>query len=646
MLWKGSRESMACSFRLSCVVAMTALWLLAWLPLEAAQLTLVSGEVVEGQILEQNERTVTVRTVKQTLTFPRSRIKQIDEGAPGSVQLLQAVESLRKGDLELARRMVEAARKEGASEADLEAATVQIRRREAEVELAKYSGLIAQAKESARRGQDSEALRELNELLTTLPQDNAARPEIISIVCAYHLNRAEEFRDRVQTQLAIAELNRVIELDPRMARAYVELADIYTTSSGTWNKAIEYYDRAVVLEGADLEDMEKARIRWQQAEIFRQQSSWGDAVRSYVAAYRLSPAVNARIIDRILDMTKRHADEIRYTQTQQALAEVDEALGIREDTDLLMQRGSLLRRLQLFDESNEAYAKALLRTPALRMANYEMAQNHFSKGEILAGRELLMKEVTLFPNNYDALCQLGDFALQRDDYEQAQNFYSSARDLDPDKPRASLGLGRAYRQRGELQQARMAVTEVLARLPDNREATLEMGKILRDENNLEEAATFFTKVLELIDNTTDPKDRDELKPLKADALIARGEISLLTTGPGTANIDFRKALEVLPDYPQAFYSIGTGYRKKFASSKRIEDLKTAEENLLKARSLAPENPQFAIELGIMYQQQFAQADPGNAKDYLEKAIFNYRKYIELGGANAPQVEGWIQDIGT
>ncbi|MFN7016445.1 MAG: hypothetical protein ACK4P5_04650, partial [Fimbriimonadales bacterium] len=31
-------------------------------------------------------------------------------------------------------------------------------------------------------------------------------------------------------------------------------------------------------------------------------------------------------------------------------------------------------------------------------------------------------------------------------------------------------------------------------------------------------------------------------------------------GPGTANADFRRALEVLPDYGAAYHSIGRAYR--------------------------------------------------------------------------------------
>ncbi len=609
----------------------------------AEKITLTNGDVVEGQIISQSERTVTIKTATQTLALPRARIQSIDQGAPGSAQLLQATEALRKGDLKGARACCEQAASAGAAPAQIDPIRLQIQKREAEMELARYSELIKQARESAAKGQDSEALQQITELLKTLPAESSARKEIISIICDFHLSRVAEHRDKVRNELAIQELNRVIELDPNRPMAYAELGEIYTMSSGTWPDAITSYDTALRLAGTTFDDQKKASISWEVGEILRQQSKWKDAIDRYLIAHQIYPSVNPRLVDQLVEVTRRYAEDAQGRDNSGALATVDKTLAIRETPELLLLRGNLLRRLLRYDESNASFEKVAAKNPRTRNLFYSMAQNHLSKGDLLAARDLLLREVELFQNNYDALCELGDLALNRDDYEQAEDYYGKAVAIDADKPRASLGLGKAYRQRGELPKARSSVQEVLARLPDNREANLEMGKIYRDENNLDEASRFFTQVLDLIEKA-DVKDQDDLKALKADALIARGELALLTTGPGTASIDFRKALDVLPDYSQAFYSIGMAYRKKFASSKRIEDLKTAEENLLKARELAKQNPQFALEIGILYQQQLAQADSANEKDYLAKAVTNYRDYIQLGGANAPQVETWIKEI--
>lgn len=611
--------------------------------LPAEKITLTSGDIVEGQIIEQNDRTVTVKTINQTLALPRSRVKSIEAGVPGSNFILQANDALKRNDYRAARDFINQAKEAGARPQDTDPITQLLDKRQAEIELAKYADLLKAARSAAARGEESEAIKQVEQLMKTLPEESPARAEIISILCDFHLKRVAEHRDKVRNELAIQELNTVISLDPKRATSFVELADIYSQASITWNDALKNYDMALALNDAKLSDQEKAHIFWQKGEILRQQSKMVDAAEAYQSAYKLNPSVSSRIVDAITDVSRRAAEPLLGSDNHKALEIVDKALAVRETADLLMLKGNLLRRLQRYDESNAAFQRVVEKNPRTRNLYYNMAQNYMSKGEILSARDMLMKETELFPTNYEAVCELGDYALQRDDYEGAEGYYFKGVEIDPDLPRASIGLGRAYRQKGELQKAREAVQAVLDRLPENREANLEMGRILRDENNLEEASLFFTQVLDLIAKA-DVKERDELKELHADALIARGELALLTTGPGTANNDFRAALDVLPDYSQAYYSIGMAYRKKFASSKRIEDLKVAEENLIKARSLASENAQFALELGILYQQQMAQADVPNEKDYFAKAVTNYRDYIKLGGANAPQVQTWISEI--
>ncbi|MCC6548097.1 tetratricopeptide repeat protein [Candidatus Sumerlaeota bacterium] len=619
----------------------------------AEKVTLTNGDTVEGQILDQNERTITIKASNQTLTLPRTRVKSVEAGQPGSLFIMQAKDALKRNDYRAARDFIEEAKKAGALAHDTDPITQQLDKRQAEIELSKYAELLKEARTAAQQIEESEPIRKVEELMKTLPPESPARAEIVTILCDFHLKRVLEFRDKVRNEMAIQELSKIIALDPNRAMTYVDLADIYAQASTTWNEALQNYDLALGLNDAKLDDATRARIYWRKGEILRQQSKLIDAAECYQTAYKLNAGVSPRITDQITDVSRRAAEPLQGTDNARALEIVDKALQVKETTDLLWLKGNLLRRLGRYDDSNRAYQRVAERAPRTRDLYFNMAQNDMSKGEILSARDMLMKEIELFPNNYDALCEMGNFGLLRDDYEGAEGYYFKAVGIDPDLPRASLGLGRAYRQKAgsmkdeeqatELQKARDAVQAVLDRLPDNREANLEMGRILRDENNFDEASQFFTQVLDLIAKA-DPREQDELKELHADALIARGELALMTTGPGTASNDFRKALEVLPDYSQAYYSIGMAYRKKFASSKQIADLKTAEENMLKARSLASENAQFALELGILYQQQLAQADPPNEKDYFAKAITNYRDYIKLGGANAPQVQTWINEI--
>lgn len=626
---------------------MTAATCLAFLTeAHAAKITLHGGEVIEGQVIERTQTSVTIKTMSKMLTLPMSRVESIDEGGPGAAQLYEASEALRRGDLDAARSHCAAAIREGAPDEEVKPLLLEIDRRRSAAELQRYSELLAEARAASARGEeDPEAMGKLRALLDTMDQDNPARQEIISIICDYHLANAARLRDRVQNNRAEEELRAVIALDPTRANAYLDLADLYRSSSATWSQAIDNYVKALEHGKSSFDDRTRARIYYDMAEIYRQRNEWNLAQQNYAAALDASGSKEGRVVDRYHDCALRYIRTIEYRQPEAALRLLDDCLAIRRNSDMLETKGLILQRMGLIADSDKAFEELLALEPRRRDLHYHIAQNRFREGEILQGRELLTKEVDLHPRNYDALVQLGEYALQRDDYDAAQSFFLQARAIDPDLPRAALGLGRALRMQEKLPEAREAVQAVLARLPEDREANLEMGRIYLAENELEQAKEFFSEVLSLIDKASF-EEREELKQLRADALIARGEINLLTAGPGTANMDFNQALEVLPDYGQAFYSIGRAYRRKFTSSKNANDLKEAETNLLKARDLQPENPQFALELGILYGEELAQIEAEKEQEYTRKAIENWRAYIELGGANAAQVRSWIEQKGV
>ncbi len=612
-------------------------------PLQGATVTLTNGDVLEGEIVQRNSSGIQIKSIGATLTIPAPRIRSIEEGGPGSVQLHQAAGAIAVGDIDKARQFLEEARKAGAPEADLAESEKAIERRRAEDELKQYTALINEARAAIKQGQDSPALAQLRTLLSKMPEDNPARPEIAGIVCDFHLAIAASYRDRMDSKRAVDELRKAIALDPKRAQPYIDMADLYKTSSGTWDQAIINYLKAQEVLGEGITPALNARIHWELGEIFRQRVLWRDASINYRLAHLDDPAVNPRLVERLQEAFWHFGTELQATEPDVALLVVEEGLSVRMNADLLQLKGTVLAKLKRNDDAIAALTQLAALEPKRRDTHFQIAQCHFGLGQLLQGREMLLREVEVNPRNYDALCQLGDFAIQRDDYEAAADFYTRAQALDRDKPRASLGLGKTYRAQKKLAEARIAVDEVLSRLPEDREANLEMGRIYRDEDNLEEAREFFTEVLRLIENAPSA-DQAGLVRLGADALIARGEIALLTAGPGTANIDFRKAIDVLPDYGQAFFSIGRAYRKKYAASKAVEDLKEAETNLQKARTLEPENAQFALELGILYAEELAQVDKANEKEYNQKAVENWNAYIELGGANAPQVKAWLAEM--
>jgi tetratricopeptide (TPR) repeat protein len=602
--------------------------------------------VLEGEIVGQNDSSVTVKTLTLTMSIPRSRITAIHESAPGTVQLNQALELMKKGELKEALIFVEQARQAGAEEEAIKEVTQKIAEQSMAVELASYKETFRQARIMFRAGQDSQAMMLVEGLLSKKPENTFAQEFIKEELCKYYLESAELYRDRVAYDKAIWVLNKVIEINPDIPHIYIELGDIYQKSSSTWKRAAKNYLQALKLGANSLSDEEKVSLHWNLGELFRQAQDWQDASRHFHAAYCIDPDSNTRLVENLIQSFIKYVNEIWETAPKKGLKVAEAGLRIQYNADLQVSKGFILSELEQYEESNTALIKVAVDNPR-RGLYLKMAENHFAMGEIILGREKLKREIKAHPDHYAALCLLGDYALLRDDFTVAENYFTKARELDPDTPRASLGLGKSYRQNGKLNKAKEMVQEVLDRLPEDREANLEMGRIYLDEEELNKAKDYFADVVEEIEISMEESDDEpshELRALHADALIARGEINLLTAGPGTANVDFQKALGVWPDYPMAYFAIGKAYRKKYSESKSLDDLKTAEENLILARQLAPENPQIPLELGILYTQELAKEDSDNKDKYNKFATENWETYIRLGGANTRQVRQWIDEV--
>jgi tetratricopeptide (TPR) repeat protein len=614
----------------------------------AGQIVLRTGEVIQGEVLEETPEAVKVRTSRTTLSITRDRIQEIRPSQPGEIEMLKAQDLLVRNQFDEAKAMLNTAPPTVAETDAFKALLAKINSAITKRDLEKYRSLLAEARSAASRGVESPALGQIRQILNDLPPDSPTRTELIDVLCSYHESRAREARDKVRNTEAVTELRAIIELDPNRPDPHLGLGDLYRSASATWEQAIYHFQRALELGKDRLSDDVITRIHWELGELYRQQRKYREAAVSYRQAYQRRPQFNLRLTDRMVEVMQAYADELTPTNPAMALAVIDEALKARTTSELLMLRGTLLATNKRWDESTASIEQALALTPRIRDAHYKIALNFKEKGEIFKTRESLQREVDAYSDHYDALCLLGNLALDRDDNVAAKAFFLKALASNKDRSTATLGLSRVYRRNKELAEAKKYAMEVLARDASDRAANLEMGNIYLDEGNNEEARRYFTSVLELVDKAmADPQTKTpmaELLQLKADALLARGAVQLLTAGPGTATQNFRDALEVIPNYPAAYFSIGNAYRKKFGSSKVLSDLKEAETNLLKARELAPQNAQYALEAGILYSQQLAVSDKDNEAQHRKEAVKHWRDYITLGGADIGKVEAWIREI--
>ncbi|MCB2155422.1 tetratricopeptide repeat protein [bacterium] len=611
----------------------------------AAKIILKNGEVIEGHIISETEQIVTVQTLKLTIPLDRSRIASIERGSSSVYEKQMGDEALQLENYEEAIAHYEKAMALGGNGSELMDLINQARRAQEDIELAQYADQVNAARKLLDDGDISHAQIALEELQRTIPETEEAYAIVLRLLARSHYMQAQELRDSIDYIGAEHQLQLARELDPDNASIYIELGDLNALSSRTHRQAIQYFQRGLQLGSKSLTPAEKMRVGFRLGELFRTIGDHARAVHYFQIVYNIDPRYKPHLEENLVTEYKELADSAEATDRSRAVEALKRALAVRPfSADL---RYALANNLQQMDETDaaiEQYQRLLEVDPGYRRANYNLALCYMRKGEILKARDSFEKEIEFYPSHYESLVELGDIAMRAGDLEVAKGYFESAHENEPERTQATISLAKIERQLENLEDSRALVQEVLRLSPNDRDANLEMGRILRDEKDYQGATRFFTNVVKLLEKS-DAKESEEGRQLMADALIARGEVRLLTTGPGTATGDFREALEIYPDYADAYYKIGEAYKKKYASSKTVSDLKSAEENMLKAREIDPKNPEYALGLGILYHQSLASADDENKAEYMEKAVKNYRDYISNGGRDADTVRNWIKESG-
>ncbi|MDX2177426.1 MAG: tetratricopeptide repeat protein [Candidatus Sumerlaeia bacterium] len=614
----------------------------------ASKITLRNGTTIEARVVSEDRTALNVqRADGSMMRIPRNLVVSIEESAPGVLELQQAAEAVRRNELPRAQELLKEARAKGAPADQLAGVEASLEARARELDLMVHKEQLDAAAAAEARGDLQTAVNVLGSVHAALDADSAIKPELAERLVALHLQRARNFRDVVDDVSAIGALRAVTELDPSRIEPYMELAELYAKNSRTRTDAIAAYEKGLQLGGAKLAARQKADIHWRIGEIHRELLDWPMAFKNYVDAHRLDPMANPRLADRLVTTGERTVEIWSLNEPARAILGIDIILAVREIPDLLNIKGRLQVEQKDFDGGLETYRRLLAIDSRYPNANYNVAQLLFRRGDNTEGRRHLELELEVDPDSYEVLCQLGEFAADREEYDEAERRFTRAVEVEPELTRGLIGLAKVMRSKAQYAQGMELIEKVLEKEPGNFDATYEMGRLLRAQENFDRAAEAFTRTLDLLEGQED-RTSEEMRKRRADALIGRGEARLLTTGPATANSDFNAALTSIPDYPMAYYNIGQAYKAKFTLSvaKNVEDLAEAERNLAKAHEIEPANPTYVLALGILYHQALGPADPNNKAAHFANARRYFEEYIRMGGADANTVRQWIQDLGA
>ena len=191
-------------------------------------------------------------------------------------------------------------------------------------------------------------------------------------------------------------------------------------------------------------------------------------------------------------------------------------------------------------DSNSAPAKQPPRrsTEAAKAAEAEGQDFLFKRNDVKSAIDSFKKTVELDPWYEHGYLMLGLAYTQAGNWERAQWAFEEASKVDPDDPQAWLGVGSALNEQKSYPAAQKALAHCLDLKPTSAEAHYEMARSWWSLKKLEPAEEEAQRAIAL--------NKDYVSPH-----VLMGNIHLEQSDPDNALTEFREALRLEPEGPQA-----------------------------------------------------------------------------------------------
>ena len=162
----------------------------------------------------------------------------------------------------------------------------------------------------------------------------------------------------------------------------------------------------------------------------------------------------------------------------------------------------------------------------------------FQKHDVKGAIESFKKAVKLDPWYGHGYLMLGLAYMQAERWDEAHWAFEDASKVEPENAQAWLGVGSALNEQKDYTGAQKALEKSLELKPDSAEAHYELGRSLWGLGKLEAAAEQTKRAIEL--------NKDYVSPH-----VLMGNIYLRGSDPDSALAEFREALKLDPEGPQA-----------------------------------------------------------------------------------------------
>ena len=344
--------------------------------------------------------------------------------------------------------------------------------------------------------------------------------------CLFHLGYIAKLQG--DTASADATFQKVLRSNPDFPDALLELANLRIESKRfseaeellrryvrvSHNPATGYYKLAMVEKR--LHETEAAERDLAQFQALSKNSSVNAYPYENLFGYldsrsKLDPlAQNKQDLTELTEQIKKHPDQpdVLYPlaeaylrsgnvdDARTAIAQLDKVSS--GDSRTLAGTGVLLARYHLYDDAIQHFQAALRINPASDEIHFDLANAYFRKGlysDALAAAEQLSPEGRK-GNSYLAL--LGDIYAHLGDNARASEIFRSAIDRNPDNDQGYLSLALIQFRENDITEAKQTLLKGQAHVPGSGKILWGLGLASALEGNTAEAAVQFEHAVEML----------------------------------------------------------------------------------------------------------------------------------------------------
>jgi tetratricopeptide (TPR) repeat protein/S1-C subfamily serine protease len=377
---------------------------------------------------------------------------------------------------------------------------------------------------------------------------------------AWYGNRGNIYINQQKYELALADYNKAILLNPNLAGAYYNrgvlyrLQEKYDLALADWNKAIEInpnFAEAYVNRGALYYDLQKYELAL---------ADWNKAIK-----------INPNLAQAYYNRGLLYHNQQKY---ELALADWNKAIKINPNlAQAYYNRGLLYHNQQKYELALADYNKAIDINP-----NYALAYNN--RGNLyknLQKYELALsdysKAIKINPNDADAYYNRGVLYSDLQKYDLALSDYDKAIEINPNYAEAYVNRGVLYRLQEKYELALADYDKAIEINRNDAVAYYNRGVLYSYQQKYELALADYNQAI-------------RINPNYANAYYNRGVLYYNLQKYDLALSDFSKAIEINPNLAQAYLGRGGLYAILRQTEKAKIDLQQAAILFLQQNNMA------------------------------------------------------------